>query len=106
MIIVDTATEAATDWYVRIYYSSGDIEGYGYLTPLLAIASSKIHWLLVVATVADADTTTATAVTVDVIATPLVCETNGAINVYVQVLLVKKEITIHTGRYSKNANNK
>ena len=45
------------------YNSSGDIEGYGYLTPLLAIASSKIYWLPGVATVADADATTATAIT-------------------------------------------
>ena len=51
MIIVDTAIEAATDRYVRMYYSSGDT--------LLAIASSKIkrYWLLVVAPVADADAT-------------------------------------------------
>ena len=42
-----------------MYYSSGDIKGYGYLASLLIVASSKINWLPVVAAVADADATTA-----------------------------------------------
>ena len=37
-----------------------------------------------------------------VIVIPLVCETNGAINVCVQVLLVMMEI-IYTGQYTINA---